>query len=98
MDMREQRDAPRADAPPVASHVTDYDLEHAIIYLRLLDGVNEGADPAEIAKIVLHCDPELDRDRALRVFDAHYARAVWMTKTGYRDLLQTAAPPGVRLN
>jgi hypothetical protein len=89
--MHAQRDAPAADSPPWSEHVTLYDLEHAIIYLRLLDGVEAGADPAEIARVVLRLDPDVVGVRAYKVFDYHYSRALWMTKTGYRDLLRKPA-------
>ena len=82
-----QRTAPAADSPPLGERVTDYDREHAVIYLRLLDGVVAGADRAELARVVLGLDPDVVGDRAYRVLDDHHARAVWMTKGGYRDLL-----------
>ena len=84
-----QRDTPAADSPPLAEHVTDYDLEHAVIYLRLLDGVRAGADRAELARVVLRLDPAVVGDRAYRVLEDHHARAVWMTTSGYRDVLPT---------
>ena len=41
-----------ADTPPTAGTLTAYDEEHLITYLRLLDADAEGADWAEVARIV----------------------------------------------
>ncbi len=39
--------------PPVFDHLTDHDRAHVKTYLRILDGVADGAEPAEIARVVL---------------------------------------------
>lgn len=75
------------DQPPGEGHVTDYDLAHRIIYLRLLDAAAEGADWREAARIILRLNPDREPDRAKRVYEAHLARARWMTEAGYKDLL-----------
>jgi len=75
------------DEPPALNEVTDYDLCHGTIYLRLLDASADGADWTEAAEIVLGLDPRSDADRARRVHDSHLERARWMTRVGYRDLL-----------
>jgi Uncharacterized conserved protein (DUF2285) len=77
-----------ADSAPADSMLTPYDHEHFITYLRLLDADAEGADWQEVARIVLHIDPEREPDRARRAFDSHLSRAKWMTKHGYRHLLR----------
>ncbi len=46
--------------PPVSDHLTDHDRAHFKINLRVLDGVADGADPAEIARVVLGA--AMDRD------------------------------------
>ena len=76
------------DSPPVAERVTNYDLQHRITYLRLLDAHAEGASWEEAASIVLGFNLDGDYERAKRVHQAHLERALWMTRTGYRDLLQ----------
>lgn len=81
---------PLLDAPPASATVTDYDLEHAAHYLRLLDADAEGADWAEAAQHVLGLDCACDRERAARVHGAHLERARWMTREGYRHLLKRA--------
>ena len=53
-----------ADVAPTNSALTDYDKEHLVTYLRLLDADAEGADWREVARIVLHIDPEHEPDRA----------------------------------
>jgi hypothetical protein len=55
-----------ADTAPSGSKLTVYDEEHIITYLRLLDAEAGGADWREIARIVLHIDPERESDRARR--------------------------------
>jgi hypothetical protein len=77
-----------ADAAPADSVLTAYDEVHLSTYLRLLDAAAEGADWREVARVVLHLDPEQDPDRARRAFDSHLSRAKWMTEHGYRHLLR----------
>ena len=72
--------------PPVSDHLTDHDRAHFKIYLRILDGVADDADPAEIARVVLGADMDRNPERGYRLFEAYHARAVWMTKHGYREL------------
>jgi hypothetical protein len=76
------------DLAPSDPALTDYDVEHLVCYLRLLDAEAEGADWREISRIVLHIDPEQEPDRARRAFDSHLARAKWMSGVGYRHLLR----------
>ena len=85
-------DPPVADTAPVESVLTGYDEEHLITYLRLLDAVADGADWREVAKIVLHIDPDREPDRARRAWESHLARAKWMTESGYRHLLLGGPP------
>ena len=75
------------DDAPVADALAPYDMEHLVTYLRLLDADAEGADWAEVARIVLHIDPATEPARARRVWESHLARARWMTEHGYRHLL-----------
>ena len=73
---------------PSAADADAYDQEHLVTYLRLLDADAEGADWREVARIVLHIDPDREPDRARHAFDSHLARAKWMTEHGYRHLLR----------
>lgn len=77
-----------ASAPPVSDQLTAYDRTHLVTYLRLLDAEALQLDRKETARAVLHLDPEADVHAARQTYEAHLARAHWMTETGYR-LLQT---------
>ncbi len=81
-----------ADLAPTAQVLTGYDEQHLVTYLRLLDAEADGADWREVAKIVLHIDPELEPHRARQAWDSHLARARWMSESGYRHLLRGGAP------
>jgi hypothetical protein len=59
------------DTAPTDSVLTVYDEQHVVKYLRLLDADAEGADWRQVARIVLHLDPEHEPDRARRSFDSH---------------------------
>ncbi len=80
-----------ADTAPSDSVLTVYDEEHVITYLRLLDADAVGADWRDVARIVLHLDPEHESDRARSAFDSHLSRAKWMREHGYRHLLRGGA-------
>ena len=80
-----------AEMAPSVPSLTAYDQEHLVTYLRLLDADAEDADWREVARIVLHIDPERDPERARHAFDSHLARAKWMTAHGYRHLLRSGA-------
>ena len=81
-----------SDSAPNGPNLTDYDRQHLVTYLRLLDAEAEGADWEEVAKIVLHIDPAQERDRARKCWESHLARARWMTEHGYRHLLREGSP------
>lgn len=78
-----------ADAAPWSESLTDYDLDHLVVYLRLLDAQGEGADWREAALLVLRRDPAADEASARRCWETHLKRAEWMTSTGYKDLLSS---------
>jgi hypothetical protein len=77
-----------ADLAPDDPVLTAYDEQHVVTYLRLLDADADNADWRDVARIVLHIDPERDPERARRAFDSHLARARWMTNQGYGHLLR----------
>lgn len=81
-----------ADAAPNELVLTSYDEQHLVTYWRLLDAEVDGADWKEVARIVLHLDPDREPARARKAFDSHLARAKWMTDHGYSHLLRTGAP------
>ena len=80
-----------ADEVPWSDTITDYDVDHLVTYLRLLDAEEDQADWRDVAKIVLHRDPDLDPQLTQRCWEAHLKRARWMTVSGYRHLLIRAA-------
>ncbi|WP_338156375.1 DUF2285 domain-containing protein [Bradyrhizobium elkanii] len=71
-----------ADLAPAGPVPTSYDEEHVVTYIRLLQAEGEGADWREVARIVLHIDPECEPDRARNAYQSHLARAKWMTEHG----------------
>jgi hypothetical protein len=75
------------DQPPQSTSLTDYDRRHLVLYVRLLDAAEEGAEWTEVVRVLFGLDPRQDPERARRVHDSHLARARWMTEHGYRDLL-----------
>lgn len=77
-----------ADDVPWSDHVTDYDREHFVIYVRLLDAERDGASADDMAQTILGIDPAKDPDRAKRALTSHLHRAHWMTKQGFKDLLK----------
>lgn len=85
-------DPPIAEEAPSSSELTAYDQVHLITYLRLLDAEAVSADWREVATIVLGLDPSVDPGRAERVWRSHLERAQWMTRHGYRALLDDARP------
>ena len=89
--MADREEAPSyLDAPPDAGTVTEYDLRHGKIYLRLLDAAADGADWREVVSVVMGLDPNADPERARRIHYSHLERARWMTRVGYQHLLQRA--------
>ncbi|MHA7772202.1 DNA -binding domain-containing protein [Roseibium sp. M-1] len=76
------------DTAPSCESLTDYDTAHIKLYMRLLDASDDGADWREAVEVLFGIDPETEPDRARLVHDSHLARARWMTRTGYKHLLQ----------
>lgn len=76
---------------PSGEPLTDYDREHATLYLRLLDAEAEGAEWQEVARIVLNVDPSADPARAEQMHASHLARAHWLRDGGYKELFSTSS-------
>lgn len=77
-----QLDPDVADVAPSEPTLTAYDEQHVVTYMRLLQAEGEGADWREVARVVLHMDPEREPDRARRAYQSHLARAKWVTEKG----------------
>ena len=71
-----------ADVAPNESAMTAYDEQHVITYMRLLQADSEGTDWRDVARIVLHIDPESEPDRARNAYQSHLSRAKWTTEQG----------------
>lgn len=71
-----------ADVAPNEPALTAYDEQHAVTYVRLLQADSEGADWRDVARIVLHIDPEREPDRARTAYQSHLSRAKWVTEQG----------------
>ena len=76
------------DEAPSGNVVTDYDIAHAALYIRLMDAEAAGQGWKTIASQVFGLDVERDPDRAQRVVESHLARALWMRDEGYKGLLR----------
>lgn len=76
------------DEPPQTLRVNSYDERHFATYLRLLDAAAEEADWREVVSIIFGLDPVTEPERSKQVHDSHLARALWMSNTGYRHLLE----------
>lgn len=90
MDQRPELDSDVDDEAPVGPDITPYDEAHYVTYLRLLDADREGADWREVARIVLHRDPIAQETRSRHCWKSHLARAQWLSKAGYRRILEQA--------
>ena len=64
----------------------DYDGEHAVLYLRLLDADAAGADWREVAEVAMGLDVGRDVERARLIHATHLARARWLRDGGYKAL------------
>jgi hypothetical protein len=71
-----------ADSAPNEPALTAYDEQHVVTYVRLLQAESEGTDWMEVARVVLHMDPEREPDRARSAYQSHLARAKWVTEQG----------------
>lgn len=78
------------DEAPTANGITPYDERHYVTYLRLLDAKADGADWTEVARIVLHRDPLAEKERTYRCWQSHLERAQWLSREGYRNILEKA--------
>jgi hypothetical protein len=82
------------DLAPDELTLTSYDEQHAVTYVRLLDAEKANADWQEVVRIVLHIDPAAEPTRARGAYESHLARAKWVARHGYRELLARGWPKG----
>lgn len=67
--------------------ITPYDRSNILTYTRVLDvaegrSIIDGRNWREASVIILGCDPDHDEAAARRCWDAHVARARWITTAG----------------
>lgn len=80
---------PFEDIPPGGALLTAYDLAHLPIYIELLDAEKAPDRPWHQSVAALFgIDAAREPDRARQVYEAHLARARWMTELGYRQLAE----------
>ena len=91
MKLKVELDPDVDDLAPTEDALTLYDEQHLITYIRLLDADIDNADWREVSSIVLHRNPATEPVRTKRCWQSPLARARWMTKHGYRHLLEQAA-------
>jgi hypothetical protein len=75
--------------PEDVPELTDRDRAYASVYVQLLDATAAGANWRTIARDVLKFDPSADAETAKVIFDQFHARAIWMTRVGYKLLLKS---------
>lgn len=75
------------DQPPTGDHLTRYDRDHAVTYLRLLDAEAAGANWEDVVRTLFNLDPATDPEGLQRLHAAHLARAKWVHDGGYLQLL-----------
>lgn len=79
-----------ADEAPSGPTITAYDEQHYVTYMRLLDASRDEADWTEAARIILHRDPATEEARTRHCWESHLSRAQWLSKGGYRWILEQA--------
>lgn len=92
-----QLDPDVEDEAPDGPVITAYDEQHYVTYLRLLDANRDGADWREVARIVLRRDPVAEETRSRHCWETHLARAQWLSKAGYRRILEQAVASAMQV-
>ena len=83
---------PFEDVAPSGTEITNYDREHEMLYVCLLDRKEKGRDWRETVRAFFGIDFDLEPERARRVYDSHLARATWLMKFPGFALLGRLAP------
>lgn len=78
---------PIQESAPQGETLTDYDRQHAALFLRLLDAESAGAAWQDACVLVLGLDAAADPERAKGAYDSHLARAHWLRDFGFKTLL-----------
>jgi hypothetical protein len=75
---------PPYEPPQDLPTLTQRDLDYSVLYMQILDAAKAGADWQIVARDVLALDPA--SEAAKSIYDQFHARAIWMTKVGFRLL------------
>ena len=80
------------DLAPTGTEITNYDHEHKMLYICLLDRKEKGRDWRETVRAFFGVDFDREPERARRVYDSHFARATSLMKTPEFTLFYRLAP------
>lgn len=80
------------DAAPSGNEVTEYDRDHTMLYICLLDREARGQDWRTTTRAFFGLDAEREPDRARSVYDSHLARATALQSVPYFAMMQRMAP------
>lgn len=83
---------PRPEDLDFPDTIISYDRANMLTSARVLDvadgsAIIDGRDWREASIIILGCDPDKDEPAARRCWDAHVARARWITTEGLPPFL-----------
>ncbi len=71
---------------PWSESITQYDLEHFSLFMKLLSVSSDSANELEIAQSIFELDPDLDPEIARKMVRSHLDRANWILHEGYKEL------------
>jgi len=80
------------DVAPTGTEITDYDREHKMLYVCLLDRKKRGRDWRETVRAFFGIDFDSEPERARRVYDSHFARATTLMEIPEFALFYRSAP------
>ena len=80
------------DVAPSGSEVTDYDREHTMLYISLLDRKERGRDWRETVRAFFGIDFNREPDRARCVYHSHLARATFLQDAPQFAMMKLMAP------
>lgn len=78
-----------SEGPPCCDTLTEYDRRHMNLYYRLLDAEIHASSWEVAVEVLFGINPEAERERAQRIYEAHLDRARWLrAHSGYAELLR----------
>lgn len=80
------------DVAPSGANYTNYDREHSMLYVCLLDRREKGRDWRETVRVFFGIDFDREPDRARQVYDSHLARAAALSEAPEFVSLYRMAP------